>query len=229
MTTKGNKIRQKNSTKGQHHTSPEPQLWSLLPATIVLAIYTYLGDIDRVSMARVCKTWYQVFQVPALWRSRIMRFSGKRSQGDIKSELWLKSKFASPRSYGQQAIKFAKQFSTSVQEITVHFLLLSELRESANLFRELSTCLDEASLRYIYISGLGLEGVRGQIRKDLTDSLKRLIEKQHSLRKFRIKSSHFDLESGLQILQCLAGASAQTITDLALNGLFQNGVSLYRE
>ncbi|CAL1534277.1 unnamed protein product, partial [Lymnaea stagnalis] len=92
-----------------NHENP---LWSRLPATALFGIYQNLGDLDRLSMARVCKTWYQGFQVPALWRRRFIEFCGRRSKRDIKADALFNSEEGLTVSYGKCAIKFVKKFPT---------------------------------------------------------------------------------------------------------------------
>ncbi|CAL1530156.1 unnamed protein product, partial [Lymnaea stagnalis] len=117
-------IKKMTSTKERDHKNPEKPLWGQIPVPVLLVIYTHLGDVDRVSMARVCKTWNQVFHFPALWRTRLIEFGGRRSKGKIKYDALMKSKKASPKSYGKCSIKFAEQFATSLQDITIKFHLI---------------------------------------------------------------------------------------------------------
>ncbi|CAL1530160.1 unnamed protein product, partial [Lymnaea stagnalis] len=221
--------------KGPDENNPDDPLWSRLPTTALLCIYQNLGDLDRLSMARVCKPWYQSFHVPALWRYRLIEFGETRSKREIKEDALFKSKRALTNSYGKYAIEFAKRFPTSLQDIEIEFLPLRgrDGREIVNDFKEFSACLDNSKLRSISILSLvhlsSLDTFVGQLRIDLIYSLKTLLQKQHCLKKVRICSSHFDLESGLQFLQCLADASAATIKELFMYGLFQRGTPIFGE
>ncbi|CAL1534267.1 unnamed protein product [Lymnaea stagnalis] len=211
----------------QDKKDAEPKQWSQLPDTIIMEIYMNLGDVDRVSMARVCKTWYQVFHVPSLWRSREIDFGLRRAN----LEAFDKAKKESPVSNGKHAIKFVKQFPTSLEDIAIRFRFMSEqpTKQMINDFKELCASLDGAKLRNISIWNLNVDTVSGQKRKDVIDSLKRLLRDQSSIRKFKEDASFYDLESGLEILRCLADASASTIQDLSLKDLVLNGVYMYRD
>ncbi|CAL1530157.1 unnamed protein product [Lymnaea stagnalis] len=214
--------------KGQDHKNTEPSLWSQIPATVVLAIYMYLGDKDRVSMARVCQAWYQGFKVPALWRSRIIEFGEIRTEEEIEEEVSMNSETGTLKSYGKCAVKFAKQFPTSLQDIEIYFnhVYGQDGKVIVKDFKQFSACLDGAKLRNISIAYLDIGMVSRKMQKDVIDSFKRLLQNQRSLQKCQIKCSFFDLETGLQIIQCLAEASGATIEDLSLEGLFHNGTPI---
>ncbi|CAL1534263.1 unnamed protein product [Lymnaea stagnalis] len=224
------------STTGRDNTKakkPEPPPWSQLPATVLTGIYKYLGDVDRVSMARVCRPWEQGFNYPALWRTRIIHFRKYRDKLEVKRVASYKSKTAVPVSSGKCAIRFAKRFPNYLQKVDIDFngvmSLMSISREVVQDFMKFVELLHDAKLTKLRIHLSGLKITNVESREHLINAVNRLIKNQHNLKKFEISLAYFDLHTGIRLLKCLAEASGKSLETLFLFTLFNADLAVYRE
>ncbi|CAL1534268.1 unnamed protein product, partial [Lymnaea stagnalis] len=115
--------------------------WENLPANVLREIYQSLADVDRASMARVCKPWREGFRDPSLWRTRTIMFCRRKDEQQMKvgDELKMTS--------GRNAIKLVKQFPRYLKELNITFLHVPwrTSKEIINEFQKFSKLLDDAN------------------------------------------------------------------------------------
>ena len=74
--------------------------WCQLPDVVLIKICSFLSDSNKAKFALVCRRWNIVFQLPALWRQKIVVFDGTLAQA---------RRFAA----------FTRQFGAALQHLTV--------------------------------------------------------------------------------------------------------------
>ncbi|CAL1539121.1 unnamed protein product [Lymnaea stagnalis] len=202
----------------------QPPAWSSLPAAVIRKIYQNLTDVDRASMTRVCQSWHEGFCDPVLWRSRVIDFGGCKYHEKFKLEVVMKGHPGQGLTFttGQNAVLFARQFSRCLKNVDILFHKMSpySARRILRDFLPFSSSLgDHSRLTSLCFYNLKLKRLNGPRRKKFLNAFLTLTRGQ-TLKKFGIDATYFDLESGLQLLQCLAETSGATIEILFLKRYF---------
>ncbi|CAL1534282.1 unnamed protein product, partial [Lymnaea stagnalis] len=153
-----------------------PLSWSNIPAIALCKIYHNLSDVDRSSLAQVCKAYCEVFRTPSLWRQRFIEFDGPKIKEQIEMETLFKSETGLCLSSGKCGISFAKRFRNCLQDLDICVkAILPVSREVLSDFRTLSESLDDANLTTLKISYPGLLSLESTRRQQFIKPLNRLL------------------------------------------------------
>ncbi|CAL1534266.1 unnamed protein product [Lymnaea stagnalis] len=215
-----------SSTVGRTNADErQPPYWSEIPANVLREIYQRSADVDRASMARVCKSWREGFHDPCLWRNKTIMFCHHQDEQALKVGDGFKY------TCGRNAIKLVKQFPRYLKTLTITFMPAEwhSFTGMMNDFQTFSKLLDDANLKSIIFVEMESLRLTGQMRANFFKALKRLIEKQTFLEILFMDNIHFDTESGLQFLKSLATSSGATLSLLSIKGFFLKEIPTLRE
>ena len=189
--------------------------WGSLPHVVLMKMFSYLEEPQRLEMQFVCKRWYDVVRhSPSLWRAKSFRFSG-RDPRDLTHF---------PYRY---ATHFLKTFGKYIQYL--EFKLYSPVSSGVckKFQKSVKVCLNhliksKTKLKEISMPLLQLDRAQWMVhREDMCSALARFFCKgQHTLEEVYFRGARAPFDDGYKILYAMGYNTGSTIEILDLEDFF---------
>ncbi|KAK3084259.1 hypothetical protein FSP39_010761 [Pinctada imbricata] len=193
----------------------EQSKWANLPDLVILEIYKYLSDADRLSTALVCKNWLRMFHAPCLWRWRSFDMGGYRA---------LKS--------GIRACQFAEILGSHLRYLTITCNHPSY--HTAKVFQKAmeDLLLKIRSAKIVEFEMEKLELDRfwkyETARDKLTNNLVRFFKGQVKIRMFDMTAAQFPALGGIRILETVGSSSGEKVEEIYLEDFFHSRIAAFQ-
>lgn len=195
-------------------------VWNQLPDVSLIEVYRYLRDVDKLSMACVCKNWYRLFSSSVLWRERKIVFNSLAADRTLSKETAFLNK------YGQYLNKLKLGFGQP------SFKSCAVISKAAESYLRRLTLRNDIHLKEIDLDNLQMEQHWHFIlsRNRLVTALCRMLRKQRYLQSVYLTSARMRIFDGCRILEALAkGPTASTIRVIYMENLFETNVYPIRQ
>ena len=191
--------------------------WGNLPHVILIKMFSYLEERQRLNAQFVCRRWYDVIRhSPSLWRAKSFRFSG-RDPRDL-------TQF--PYRY---ATHFLRNFGKYVQYL--EFKLYSPVSSGVcrKFQKSVKICLNHlikcrTKLKELSMPLLQLDRAQWMVyREDMCSTLARFFCKgQHTLEEVYLRGARAPFDEGYKILYALGYNTGSSIIILDIEDFFGN-------
>ena len=207
----GNEVEVKTS---ENDPFPGPD-FSLLPYTVIVQTFSFLGDKDRAAVAKVCKKWSYLFQTSCLWRRRILNLS---AHGEFKGDT--------------KALGYGKAFGKHLRYLSVvcHRPSFNTARRFQKTMATFFNLIRKSSVREFAIRQMEFDRYWRfhTIRDKFLTSLKRFVRYQRKLKFVDLQAAQTSLSDGLNLLEALAHGSGRGLETLCMEDLFHSRLAIFR-
>ncbi|XP_052246107.1 F-box only protein 39-like isoform X2 [Dreissena polymorpha] len=198
-------------------TSNQTTSWVNLPDVVLIEIFKYLPDADRMRASLVCQNWSQIFDSPCLWRSRSFELGGYRAQTN-----------------GQKAFQFAECFGQYLKYLSISCSHPSYY--TCKLFQksidELFLALKEAETQLVDFEMCRLELERywkyDTPKEKLIGLFAKFLKTQRRLVCFDMSSGQLPAYGGCRVLDAVANQSGSVIQDMLIEDFFHSRLAVYQ-
>lgn len=192
--------------------------WANLPVVVLSEVYSYLADIDRARMARVCSTWSSEFHNSRLWTNRTIRFGGY---------YYNDQEFARSIGYARVHGDALKTLSISCEHPS--FVLCKRFQRAAASFLSILSWkraqLREFRMRQLYVERYWRHEL---LRERLIASFSRFFRSQNELTFFDMTDATLPIGTGLRLLGSLSRRCGASVKQLFLQDFFQLRTAAFR-
>lgn len=193
----------------------EQSKWAHLPDIVIIEIYKYLKDEEKVNAALTCQNWGWLYYTPCLWRTRHFDVGGYRVHYN-----------------GLKACQFATVHGRHVQNLSLSCSHPSY--HTAKIFQrtmeELLFKMRQAKLVEFEMERLELERFwRFESARDrLISSLVRFFRYQSRIQTFDMTSAKFPSVGGIRVLEILGNHCGETIKEMYLEDFFHSRLAVFQ-
>lgn len=185
--------------------------WENLPDIIVIEIYKYLKDADRLRMSCVCNQWHDMFSSPILWQTRHVHFNVVSS---LKDMIFLQR-------FGHYLRTLILSFSTPT------FRTVKRITSHAETFLTALSNFPKLNVTEVILHHLDFETYwhYWMCRHRVISALCRLMRKARHIHTLNAVSSRLSITEGCRLLESLSrGYGGATLNILFADDLFQSTV-----
>lgn len=191
--------------------------WGKLPQVVLVQVFSYLSDNDRLSMSLVCSSWALAFDHPCLWRTRVYHFgSGMSNMNE-----------------GQRAIGFALRHGEHLRRLTIRcdhptYGTCKKFQRTMTTFLHLlgrRTKLRTLSIPQLYAERYWRYET---IRSKLLVSLAYFLKGQRHLEVVDFSDALFSVHSGLKVLEALGKGAGRKLKLFIMEDFFVTKVAVFR-
>ena len=193
----------------------EQSPWTNLPDVVIVELYKYLDDRDRINTALTCKTWARLFSSPCLWRHRSFDMGGYRAFSN-----------------GIRACQYAELFGQHLRYLTITCSHPSY--HTAKVFQR---AMEDLLLKIRPAKILEFEMERLELdrfwkyetaRDKLVTSFVRFFKNQRNLKTFDMTGAQFPAVGGCRLLETLGTSSGDKIQDIYIEDFFHSRIAAFQ-
>lgn len=196
-------------------TNMEQFKWEHLPDVVIIEVYKYLSDEEKVNAALTCKNWGRMYYTPCLWRKRHFDIGGYRVHAN-----------------GLKACQFASLHGRHVRNLSLSCSHPSY--HTAKLFQktmeELLFKMRHAKLIEFELERLELERfLRYEASRDrLISNFVRFFRYQNHLQEFDMTSAQFPAVAGIRILETIGNNCGHITKEMFLEDFFNSRAAIFQ-
>ncbi|XP_061198394.1 F-box only protein 39-like [Saccostrea echinata] len=193
----------------------EQSMWEHLPDVVIIEVYKYLKDEEKVNAALTCKNWGRLYYTPCLWRTRHFDVGGYRIHANAL-----------------KACQFATLLGRHVHNLSINCSHPSY--HTAKLFQktmnELLFKMRHSKLIEFELERLELERFwRCESARDrLISSFVRFFRYQNRLQIFDMTAAQFSSIGGIRVLETLGSQSGDTIKEMYIEDFFHPRLAVFQ-
>jgi len=191
--------------------------WVNLPDVVLVDVFKYLADADRLNASQVCKSWAQIFGSPCLWRTRSFEMGGYRAQINGTKACQFAENFGSYLRYlsitcSHPSYYTCKLFQKSIDQ------LFATLKEGETQLIEFEMCRLELERYWKYDTP----------KEKLVSVFSKFLKTQRRMKCFDMSSAQLPAYGGCRVLDAVAYQSGSSIQDLLIEDFFHSRLSVYQ-
>jgi F-box protein 39 len=189
--------------------------WANLPDVVIIEIYKYLKDEEKLKAALTCKNWGWMYYTPCLWRTKHIDVGGYR----VHYNGWRACQFATVHG------RHVHNLSISCSRPPQHTAKIFQKTMEDLLFKMRQANLVEFEMEKLEIDRFW----RYQSTGDrLVSNLVRFLRCQSRIKVFDMTTAKFPSIGGIRILETLGNRCGQTLKEMYIEDFFDSRNAIFQ-